>query len=136
MNTFQDPSAYLHYAGDDRRQKAILSQWVKGVTLDGLSAIHGLPEPSHVKIDVDGFEARVMAGAEGLLRGGRVESWAIEMNGSENLASIDSRMKTAGYVEAARFEHYPGLTPSTIDVIYLREQRLADWRGFAGSMQG
>ena len=87
-------------------------------------------------VPVDGFEARVMAGAERLLQGGRVASWAIEMNGSENFAAIDARMKAAGYVEADRFEHYPGITPSTVDVIYLREQRLSEWRSFAGSPRG
>jgi len=130
LNTFQDVSAYIHYAGDDRRGKAVLSQWVKGVTLDGLVSIHRLPEPSHIKIDVDGFEGRVMAGAHSLLRGGRVESWAIEVNGRENLETIAPAMIAAGYVEADRFEHYPGVTPSTFDIIYLRQSRLDDWRTF------
>lgn len=130
LNTFQDASAYIHYAGDDRRQSAVLSQWVKGITLDALVAVHGLPEPSHVKIDVDGFEGRVMEGARALLHGGGVESWAIEVNGPENLGAIATKMTAAGYVEADRFEHYPGVTPSTFDIVYLRPARLDDWRAF------
>ena len=130
LNTFQDPSAYIHYSGDDRRYSAVLSQWVKGVTLDGLTSIHGLPEPSHVKIDVDGFECRVMAGAGNLLKGGRVDSWAIEVNGQANLDVIGPKMAASGYVEADRFEHYPGVTPSTMDIIYLRPSQLADWRAY------
>lgn len=136
LNTFQDASAYIHYSGDDRRSKAVLSQWVKGVTLDGLVAIHDLPEPSHVKIDVDGFEARVMAGAKNLLKNGRVESWALEVNGDDNLGTIAPKMAHAGYVEADRFEHYPGVTPSTFDIIYLRPSRLADWRAFENYPRG
>jgi FkbM family methyltransferase len=130
LNTFQDASAYIHYEGNNRRQTAVLSQWVKGVTLDGMVGIHGLPEPSHVKIDVDGYEGRVMAGAEKLLSGGRVDSWAIEVNGSTNLNFIEPRMQAAGYIEAGRFEHYPGLTPSTVDIIYLRPAQLENWRNY------
>lgn len=130
LNTFDDASVYIQTDGIDRRAKTAISQWVKGVSIDSLSAIHGLPAPSHVKIDVDGFEAKVIAGAAATLRAGTVESWAIEANGDANAASVDAALRGAGYVEAERFVHYPGAVPVTMDVIYLKPARLESWRNF------
>lgn len=131
LNTFDDPSAYLRVDGDDKRAKVAISQWVKGVTIDSLSTEHRLPAPSHVKIDVDGFEAKVISGAASTLRAGTVESWAIETNGEANAAIVDAALRGAGYVEAERFVHYPGVVPATMDVIYVKPARLDDWRHFA-----
>lgn len=131
MNTFGDASDYIRYAGDNPRERVAISQWVKAVSIDGLIGTHGLPSPSHVKIDVDGFECRVLAGAANLLKSGRVASWAIEANGDANVASVDAALRGAGYVEAERFVHYPGVVPPTMDIVYVRPERIADWQAFA-----
>jgi FkbM family methyltransferase len=136
LNTFADPSVYVQTDGIDRRAKTAISQWVKGVSIDSLSAVHGLPPPSHVKIDVDGFEAKVIAGAAATLRAGLVESWAIETNGEANAAAVDAALRNAGYVEAERFVHYPGVLPATMDAIYIKPARLDAWRNFACAPRG
>jgi len=55
------------------------TQVVLTAPLDMLIADFGLPQPDHVKIDVDGAELQVMNGAEQLLSSRRVKSWLIEL---------------------------------------------------------
>lgn len=57
-----------------RRQGAL------AVTLDELVTRLGAPAPTHVKVDVDGIEPRVVAGMRGLLRDERLRSLSIELN--------------------------------------------------------
>lgn len=54
------------------------SQGSTGLRLDDLVA-WGMPSPDHVKIDVDGFEHKVIAGARGVLSNG-VRSLLVEVN--------------------------------------------------------
>lgn len=96
------------------------TQWIKGVTLDSLVYKYGFPSPTHVKIDIDGFENRALRGARRLLEKRSVISWAIEANGEENITEVGETMKKAGYVEVAREQHNPGATPRTFDFIYDR----------------
>jgi FkbM family methyltransferase len=49
-------------------------------TLDELVASRQVPTPNHVKIDVDGFEPKVIAGARATLRDPAVRSLLIETN--------------------------------------------------------
>ena len=48
--------------------------------LDDLVTEGGLPVPNHIKVDVDGFEAKVIAGAARTLRKSAVKSLLIEVN--------------------------------------------------------
>lgn len=50
-----------------------------GLTLDQLVEL-GLPKPNHIKIDVDGFEGRVVRGAEKVLSNCSVKSLLVEVN--------------------------------------------------------
>lgn len=118
MNTFEDPAAYCRGGRPDG--SVVVSQWLKGVSLDCLNEVYGLPLPTHVKIDVDGFENRVIRGAANLLKKGVVKSWAVEITGEENLKEIETAMHSAGYREVGRGEHYPGYIPFTYDIIYER----------------
>jgi FkbM family methyltransferase len=56
------------------------SQGCVSLRLDDLVARGTLPCPAHVKIDVDGFEPKVIAGARETLRDPRVRSMSIEVN--------------------------------------------------------
>ncbi|MGE5616783.1 MAG: FkbM family methyltransferase, partial [Bacillota bacterium] len=49
-------------------------------TVDELVAARAMPAPTHIKIDVDGFEPKVIAGARGTLAGPGVRSLLIETN--------------------------------------------------------
>lgn len=119
--SFSDPDGY------ERRGQTfspVVTQWVYGVSVDDLNSKYGVGLPTHVKIDVDGFENRVIEGAEKLIESGHVESWAIEITGEKNLAEIDGVMRKYGYVEVDRWEHYPGLPARTFDVIYSKPEKL------------
>ena len=56
------------------------SQGCAAATLDELVAAGVLPQPSHIKIDVDGFEHKVAAGAARVFRDRRLRSMIIEIN--------------------------------------------------------
>jgi len=96
------------------------TQWIKGVSLDSLVYNYNFPAPTHVKIDIDGFENKALRGAKRLLDSGSVKSWAIEVTGEDNIVEIGDTMKRHGYREIAREEHYPGYQPRTFDFIYAR----------------
>ena len=96
------------------------TQWMKGVSLDSLVHHYNFPAPTHVKIDIDGFENKALRGAKRLLADRVVRSWAIEVTGEENIAEIGETMQRHGYREIAQEEHYPGYLPRTIDFIYVR----------------
>jgi FkbM family methyltransferase len=49
-------------------------------TLDALVGSGAVPQPTHVKIDVDGIEHKVVAGAQAVLRDRRLRSLLIEVN--------------------------------------------------------
>ena len=106
--------------GGRQSQPVLCHQWVMTVSLDSLHWDLGLSLPTHVKIDVDGFEDQVMAGATKLLREKCVHSWAIELNGLDNKKSITALMATAGYDAVAEWEHYPGSEYYSGDTIFVR----------------
>jgi FkbM family methyltransferase len=54
------------------------SQGSIGFSLDFLVETGAVPAPDHVKIDVDGHEAKVIAGMNGVLKSGRVRSLLVE----------------------------------------------------------
>lgn len=135
LNSFDDPAAYLRSEGGRQRDQASITQWVKGVTLDGLVRIHGLPGPTHVKIDVDGFELNVLRGATELLSSNTVASWAIETNGDGNRETVLRTMVDHGYVEAARSEHHPGHTLAIHDIVFVRPEALPEWNRFVADLK-
>ncbi len=56
------------------------SQGCVAATLDSLIAGGALPQPTHLKVDVDGLEHKVLAGAARALRDERLRSILIELN--------------------------------------------------------
>ena len=62
----------------------VYSQGCVSARLDDLVASGAVPEPDHIKIDVDGFEPKVIAGARRIIEGGKLRSLLIEVN--QNLA--------------------------------------------------
>mgnify|MGYP002785272411 CR=1 FL=1 len=63
-----------------RPLKAVFSQGCIAATLDELVAGGAIPVPNHFKIDVDGFEHKVVAGAAQTLRNPALRSVLIETN--------------------------------------------------------
>jgi len=60
--------------------KSLFAQGCIAATLDGLVAEGAVPVPNHIKIDVDGFEHKVIAGARKTLADSAVRSLLIEVN--------------------------------------------------------
>lgn len=81
-------------------------------TLDELVRSHALPVPNHIKIDVDGFEPKVIAGAMGTLCNRAVKSLVIETNGNledhrtmvRELEALEFRYDKAQVARAERRE--------------------------------
>jgi FkbM family methyltransferase len=79
------PGASCHSYGAplDHNNQPVVSQFAQGciaTTLDDLVAAEAMPVPTHVKIDVDGLEHKVIAGARSTLTDRRVRSVLIEIN--------------------------------------------------------
>ncbi|MBI3511403.1 MAG: FkbM family methyltransferase [Bacteroidetes bacterium] len=74
------------------------TQMVLTASLDKLITDFNLPEPDHVKIDVDGAEWNVMQGAAGRLASGKVRSWLIELReGTQEAENIFNLMQKNNY---------------------------------------
>jgi FkbM family methyltransferase len=78
------------------------SQGCISARLDDLVASGAIAEPDHIKIDVDGFEPKVIAGARRIIEGGKLRSLLIEVN--QNLAD---HMEMVAALNASGFKHDP-----------------------------
>lgn len=99
--------ASCHAVGEalDFRHEPMAVRFPQGcvaATLDELVAAGAIPAPDHLKIDVDGFEPKVIAGARATLAAPRLRSLLVETN--RNLA--DHR-EMVGVIEAAGFRCDP-----------------------------
>jgi len=83
------------------------TQGVVGVSLDYLWQGWGLPFPNHVKIDVDGLEEKIVAGAELTLKDPRLKSILIEISGDAKGRSIIRTLLGAGFREVEEFANSP-----------------------------
>ena len=74
-----------------------------GMSVDGLISTFGLPVPTHIKMDIDGIQDKVIRGAVGTLQNHLVKSVMLELNPrdtAENAAIynfITKEMKAAGF---------------------------------------
>ena len=62
-------------------------QGTMAVSLDDLTGRFGLPFPTHIKVDVDGIEDRIVAGATQTLADARLKSVLIEVYMFKNIAN-------------------------------------------------
>jgi FkbM family methyltransferase len=81
--------------GDERHTGLV--QGCFATTIDDLIA-QGLPAPDHIKIDVDGLEGQVIAGASRLLASGKVKTLLIETNPKlESHTDMIEWLEASGY---------------------------------------
>jgi FkbM family methyltransferase len=111
------------------RREARLRQGSVSATLDELVARGAIPFPDHVKIDVDGLEYKVVAGARKTFADPRLKSVLIEVNFADdrNTAIIDE-MTSVGWrwsLDQLRTNRKAVLSPETIEKI-----RAEKWGGF------
>lgn len=107
------------------------TQWLPGVSLDQLVFEQHLPIPAYIKMDIDGYEAAGLRGGARLLRDRAVRSYAIEINGEENLAEVRDLMKSAGYVEIAHQAHTRDMSFLIGDWIFVRDDLRDLWEDFS-----
>ncbi|MDE2997696.1 MAG: FkbM family methyltransferase [Gemmatimonadota bacterium] len=85
------PGAALHALGEPVTQGAVPfapqnRQGTAAVSLDDLTGRFGLPFPNHVKVDVDGIEDKIVAGASRTLEDERLKTVLIEVYMFEDMA--------------------------------------------------
>lgn len=78
-------------------------QPVLGATLDDLVQRFGAPQPTLIKLDVDGAEASVLAGAQSTLESPALRSLVIEIEASQTDAVLE-RMQGAGFELTRRID--------------------------------
>ena len=78
------------------------SQGCISARLDDVVASGVVPEPDHIKIDVDGFEPKVIAGARRIVGGRKLRSMLIEVN-----HNLPDHLKMVAELNALGFRHDP-----------------------------
>ncbi len=82
--------------------KPAFSQGCVSARIDDLVASGAVPEPNHIKIDVDGFEPKVIAGAKRVIAGKKLRSLLIEVN-----QNLPDHMQMVAALNALGFLHDP-----------------------------
>ncbi|MDZ4296010.1 MAG: FkbM family methyltransferase [Patescibacteria group bacterium] len=91
----------LGASGDARHHR--WSQTVPAYRLDDMIATFHLKPPQHIKIDVDGAEAAVVAGAEATLRSPELRSLLVEIDEGLDIAGAVGRaIENAGFRRVLR----------------------------------
>jgi FkbM family methyltransferase len=111
----------LHALGESVDERgdpfdAVMRQAVVSYRIDDLIKHLGLPQPNHLKIDVDGIELAVLRGASETLASSSVRSLDIEM------AVGDKENQITAFLEAKGFRvhsKYKRKTPGIINCIYV-----------------
>jgi len=93
MHNFGGAEDWQHHVFKPTFQQGSLS-----FSLDGFLEFQPAPFPTHIKIDVDGIEAKIVRGAGRTLRDGRLRSLLVEFNGAlaEDLEAIEE-IQCAGF---------------------------------------
>jgi FkbM family methyltransferase len=103
----------------ERNGKTPLTQAVLPLRLDDLPTF-GLPQPHHIKIDVDGYEWRVLNGATFTLESSELKSVLIEVDETEeDVELVLAKIKRARLTQMSRTERGEGLS----NRIYTRPYR-------------
>lgn len=105
----------------------VFRQAAIGMSLDAFLERSQAPFPQHIKIDVDGLEHKVVAGATRTLQNPRVKSALIELN--EELGShrhLVEVMTEWGFLATATRRKKPGATAMGSVQNYLFERRASD----------
>jgi hypothetical protein len=94
-------------------------QWVKYVTLDEFHFDAGIALPTHLKIDVDGFERKVFNGGKRVIESEVLRSCAIEVN-DDNVPFVLDFMTSRGFRKADELVHHDTSTAYTADYFFER----------------
>jgi FkbM family methyltransferase len=88
---------------------------VTGLRLDSMRSVLGLPAPTHLKIDVDGSETRVLAGAQSTLKEASLRTILIEVSEDESdIEGVAALLEQAGFVLRDDVRHAGSVTHNRI----------------------
>jgi FkbM family methyltransferase len=109
-----------------RRLAVQFTQAALGFAIDDFRRLFGLPAPNYLKIDVDGIEAEILAGASETLADPALRSVLVELEYADTArnARITAPLEAAGFDLAERGQNHAG----SANAIFTR-------RGVAGSRQ-
>jgi hypothetical protein len=116
----------LGAAVDDRNNpfEPAAIQRVLAFRLDDLTELLGLPRPTRINLDVDGAEARVIAGAARTLSAGACELWVemTEASGHDAApATLSDTLRRLGFTMVQRLDHGPAAElPRVYDALFVR----------------
>lgn len=130
-NSFDDLSAYCR--GGREEEPVFASQWMPQVTIDDLHFTHGLPAPTHVKMDIDGFETKAVVGGARTISERLCKSWVIEISPG-GFDDIIGRFEQNGYKVLDTFEHYPEID-DCIDYLFVREEDFDEYESKLGAIR-
>jgi hypothetical protein len=95
--------------------------------LDDLVRVLGLPLPTRLKLDVDGFEHKVLAGASGVLTTARCEVYTELVEAvpeDPHPREVGRFLDGLGYSPARVVEHRPpGVYPRIVDALFVHRSR-------------
>jgi FkbM family methyltransferase len=83
-----------------KEQAFAFKQGAFATTLDALVEAGTVPQPQHIKIDVDGFEHKVIAGAHGVIADPALKSLLIEIN-----QNLDQHMGIVRFLKDQGFKY-------------------------------
>ena len=105
------PGSALHSFGQPSdfkvESKAIsLQQGTFSLTLDALVSRYGLPQPTLIKIDVDGIEEKIIKGAQNVLQSKQMRTVLLEWSfrSDEDIGRLEETMERLGYSLSRRSE--------------------------------
>jgi FkbM family methyltransferase len=119
----------LHAVGEAldyarRPFEAVAVESVAAYRLDDLVKVLGLPSPTRLKLDVDGFEGRVLAGAADTLASSGCDVYMelVESGPDDpHPAAMTGLLDAHGYDVAQLVDHRPaGTYPRIMDVLFVR----------------
>lgn len=91
-------SSALHSFGDPQPDPKKLRQGIVGVSLDDLVFRLGFPAPTHIKLDVDGIEEKIILGASQVLGSPSLISLLVEINSHDvETSAIHSFLRAKGF---------------------------------------
>jgi FkbM family methyltransferase len=110
-----------HYC-DGGRQKLSQSsfQWIKKITLDEVLLDLKIQAPSHLKIDVDGLELRVLQGGKKFFKNSKLVECAIEVN-DNNPKPVEDFMYRSGFKKIDENIHHDYKDKFTADFFFKRK---------------
>lgn len=102
-----------HHMGSGAPFEPVFSQSLIGLRLDDLSPLLGLPDPTHIKLDVDGAELQVLAGGERVLGSPALRELQVEVEPGDD--RVEAALGRHGFMVAARNQ-----TPKVVNVLFTR----------------